>query len=402
MTDSPAKPFDLSPLSTLAPMLADMLVLVANDVALVLDANGVIENVVPGGSDPEAVRALSADWLGRSLQDTVTAETRVKIEELVRDVSANGVSKQRQVTHTSEIGPDVPYAYTAVRLGQRGPLLAVGRDLRTVQAMQQRFVNTQQEMERHYWKMRQAESRYQLLFQLATDAVMVIDTATLKITDANQAAARLFAMPAEQLAGKSPRIGVEPEFGPVLDGLLTSALAAGRSTEARVRLANGGHPLRVSAAPHNAPGSSVLLLRASLVVDQMANPAAESTLAALAERTQDAIVITDQHGLVTMANPAFAALLELDDVNQAVGRPLSGWLNSTDHSVAQTIGALLQNGVVPLFASGLRGENGRGMQVEVSATLLPSNDGACVGFIMRTRTVVGTEIVTNLASRRVH
>ena len=122
MTDSPAKPFDLSPLSKLAPMLADMLVLVANDVALVLDANGVIENVVPGGSDPEAVRALSADWLGRSLQDTVTAETRVKIEELVRDVSANGVSKQRQVTHTSEIGPDIPYAYTAVRLGQREAL----------------------------------------------------------------------------------------------------------------------------------------------------------------------------------------------------------------------------------------------------------------------------------------
>ena len=67
----------------------------------------------------------------------------------------------------------MPVAYTAIRLGEHGPVLAVGRDMRAIAAIQERFIETQQDMERGYWNARQAESRYRLLFQVATDAVMV-------------------------------------------------------------------------------------------------------------------------------------------------------------------------------------------------------------------------------------
>jgi transcriptional regulator PpsR len=366
-------------------MLAEMLGLVSSDIALVLDADGTVQKVVLGSNDNEALRSASADWIGRSLQDTVTGETRKKVEELLADVSRSGVSRPRHVHHAGPLGQDISLTYTAVQLGSQGPLLAVGKDLRAVAAMQQRFIATQQEMERNYWKMRQAESRYRMLFQVANDAVLVIDPNTLKIADANDAAARLFGLTSEELVGKSPTIGIEPGYAPAVDGVLTTALAAGRSTEVRVHLAKGGQAARVSATPYITSGPSVLLLRTRLVLDQISHPAAESKLKALVDRTQDAIVITDHNGNILIGNPALISLFELNDEEAAAGRPLGDWLDTNDGSLAQTISELVQNGAVPLFIASLRTGKIKALPVEVSATLLPDGEGHCVGFIMRAR-----------------
>jgi len=387
MPDSSGHPSDLGLLAEYAPALVTMLAQVASDIAMVLDSQGVIQKVVHGGADAESLRFLSSDWVGRALEDTVTVGTRKKVEELLRDVSAKGVSNLRHLNHSNPAGTEIPFAYSVVRLGEQGPLLAVGRDLRTVMAMQQRFTSTQQEMERHYWKMRQAESRYRLIFHMATDAVLVIDPATLRITDSNHAAARLFGLTSEQLVGHLPTIGIEPEFAASVEGALASALSAGTTTEVRVRLAKGGHAARVTATPHVSQGPSMLLLRARLVVEQGADPHLESTLAGLVERTQDAIVITDQRGNIILANPAFATMLEIENEERAIGCPLGRWLGAAENSVPSTIASLMQSGVVPLQAATLRTERGRMLQVERSAALLPSGAENQFGFILRLQKV---------------
>ena len=77
--------------------------------------------------------------MGRHWVDTVTGETRRKIELLLNEARAGGFSRSREVNHPSPSGPDIPVAYAAVQLGEGGPVLAVGRDLRAVAAIQQRF-----------------------------------------------------------------------------------------------------------------------------------------------------------------------------------------------------------------------------------------------------------------------
>jgi PAS domain S-box-containing protein len=218
----------------------------------------------------------------------------------------------------------------------------------------------------------------------------VIDPNTLKISDANDAAARLFGFTSEQLVGKSPTIGIEPGYALAVEGLLSSALATGRSEEVRVHLARGGQAARVSATPYITSGPSVLLLRTRLVVDQVSHPAAESRLAALVDRTPDAVVITDHHGNILTGNPAFVTLFELNDEESAIGLPLGEWLGAGDGSVARTIAELVQNGTVPLFVAGLRTGTGRALQVELSATLLPDGAGHCAGFIMRAKATPST------------
>jgi PAS domain S-box-containing protein len=55
-------------------------------------------------------------------------------------------------------------------------------------------------MERDYSRLRQAETRYRLLFQMSPDPVLILDGTTQRVTEANPAAARLF--------GKEPRRSV--------------------------------------------------------------------------------------------------------------------------------------------------------------------------------------------------
>ena len=58
--------------------------------------------------------------------------------------------------------------------GWRG--VAIGRDLQALSTLQQRLVEAQQAVERDYWKLRQIETRYRLLFLRSSEAVLVVDS----------------------------------------------------------------------------------------------------------------------------------------------------------------------------------------------------------------------------------
>lgn len=371
---------DLSALSHLAPDLALSLVAVASDVALVLDDDGVVTNVAFGSGEP--LTDVAHDWIGRLWVDTVTADTRVKVAELLKDVAATGTSRQRQVNHPSSSGRDIPIGYTAVRLGRGGPVLVVGRDLRALSAIQQRFVETQQAMERDYWQMRQAETRYRLLFQIATDAVLVVDAATLRIVDANAAAAQLFDLAAEKLVGKPAISALDRVSQPAVEELLASARVTGRGAEIRARLASDGRDVRVSATPFRSEGATLLLVRVRAVGAQDGADAAVLGNA-LVERTPDAVVFTDADGVVLHANAAFLDLSQLPSESQARGRPLGTWVGRPGSDLGMVLALVRKHGVARPLLTSVQSEHGPAIEIELSATAIPDGDTERVGFIMR-------------------
>ena len=108
-------------------------------------------------------------------------------------------SSWRQVNHPSPGGEDIPVLYSAINIGRDDRFVVVGRDLRPLAAMQQRLINAQQSMERDYVRLRHAETRYRLLFQVSSEAVMIVDSSNGAILDANPAALALFDESAPQL-----------------------------------------------------------------------------------------------------------------------------------------------------------------------------------------------------------
>ena len=170
------------------------------DVALVLDQQGVIRDVAV--SNPELGQEGYADWLGQAWTEIVTPESRPKIEALLRDADGGKGSTWRHVNHPSPRGADVPMLYSAIRVGKTGKVVAVGRNLRQVAQLQQRLVEAQQSLERDYARLRHAETRYRMLFQLASEAILIIDAGNEKVIELNPAAQSLLGASAKQLAGK--------------------------------------------------------------------------------------------------------------------------------------------------------------------------------------------------------
>lgn len=381
MNKLPNDPGDLSAFSEVAPELADMLVSVTSDIALVLDDQGFIRSVALGGAEP--VSATASEWLGRQLVDTVTSETRRKVEELLREASQAGVSRTRHINHPSPAGADIPVAYTAVRLGQSGPLLVAGRDLRAVSVMQQRLVDAQQSMERDYWRMRQAETRYRLLFQIATDAVLVIDAETFQVVDANRAAARMFGGTVQEMSGRQAVEGVAPESASVLQELLGTVRVSGRSGDASLHLSGQGGNVHVWASPLRSEGQNLLLLRATPDGVQSLPPPPEDTmLPDLMRLTPDAIAFTDEQGLVLSANPAFLELVRIADAQDVRGRSLGEWVEREGDGFMSLLDSVRRSGVKRLTAR-LRDETDVQLDIELSAVLIHNGNSNSIGFIIR-------------------
>lgn len=374
MTQQPARPKDLGALSDYAPELAATFVRVAGDIALVIDAQGVIQNVELGD---DALATSMHEWAGRSWIDTATLETRRKIEQLLREAVSTGVSRRREVNHRSASGTEFPIAWAAVRLGEQGPVLAVGRDLRAISAIQQRFVEAQQRLERDYWKGRQAEARYRALFHVATDAVFVLDAATFTITEANEAARQLLDMPLPQLTGAHFSTRIDPASRPAIEELLQQARGSGRSAEVRARLAGRNLMVSVSAAPLRTPDSMLLLVRVHAVDPHEAEPD-HLRLASLVERLPEAVVIADASGRITTVNPAFVALTGVRDETALLAQPLADWIAPTG-GFDGMLSVARSQGIVPR----LHATTMAGVILEGTAILLPEGDRECIGITLR-------------------
>jgi hypothetical protein len=144
---SGGQPADLQVLAAWAPELADTFVALACDIALVTDSAGCIVNLAQHDAHPIAPGA----WIGVAWVDTVSPDSRDKIDQMLAEVAASGQARRREINHPLAIGGPTPVAYSAARLGDRGPILAVGHDLRAQAALQQRFLAAQEALERSYW-----------------------------------------------------------------------------------------------------------------------------------------------------------------------------------------------------------------------------------------------------------
>ena len=370
-------------LADLDPQLAADLVANTGDLAVIVDRTGIVRAVV--ATDADLLDSGINQWVGRHWAQTVTSETRGKIEALLRDAGSNASGRRRQVNHVLPGGDDLPVSYTVMRVGRDGSFVAAGRDMRTVSALQQRLVEAQQAMERDYWRLRHVETRYRLLFQLAAETILVVDSATMKVLDANAAAGKLFGEPAEKLTGRTFPFGIAPDDVRAVGDALANARAVGKSGDVRVRLARRGDAYSVSASTFRQDSSTLLLIRFAPAETESAvsSGGERGRIAALLEQSPDAFVITDISGTVTYVNRAFVDLVQLASDEQARGENIGTWIGrpSADFDVFLTI--LKRNGAVRLALTAARGVHGSTTEVEVSAAWLPDSEQPSIGFMLR-------------------
>lgn len=360
---------------------AASLIAAAADVALVLDGEGVICDVALGSA--EMSQENCGKWIGQSWLETVTVESRPKVESLLRDAASKASRKWRQVNHTSSQGADVPVLYSAVQVGNDGRVVAFGRDLRGNAALQQRLIEAQQSLERDYWRLRHVETRYRLLFQMSSEAVLVLDGTTQKVLEANPAAGLLMGEAARKLVGTTFPEGFDEDSVRQVNTLLAAVRAVGKGDDIRVRLNGQDRECLLSATLFRQENTTFFLVRlAPFRVDPAESTATRSLLKVI-ESAPDALVVTDAAGRVLTANRAFLDLSEMAAESQVKGESLDRWLGRSGVEFNVLMTNLRQHGTVRLFASRMTGEHGGLTEVEVSAVAVPHGDQTCLGFTIR-------------------
>jgi transcriptional regulator PpsR len=333
------------------------LVEASGDLALLVDRQGVIRDVAASSADLAEAR----QWLGQSWSSVVTVESRIKVEEML---SADGREppRWRQVNHSGSVS-EFPIRFKAVRLGN-GTTVAVGRDERSTARLQQRLLQVQQSLERDYLRLRQAESRYRLLFEMTAEPMLIVDLATLRIREINPAGIELLSggnlqgQPFVSQAAAADRDQLIGFFGAVSTGSMVAPIV--------VSLARTGAEVALSARLFRQGSEGFLLVQLTSGDEPRIGETERLTLD-MVKRLPDALVLADEKLEILDANDAFLEMVQAPALAPLIGRQLGDFLGRPGIDLDLIRAQVADHRVARNVATILRGADGGQEEVEVSA-----------------------------------
>ena len=369
------------------------LVAASSDITLVLDGDGTIRDFSIQNEDLRAELGTGPQWSGRLFQETVTIESRPKVGFLLQD-GARAETKWRHINHAGSEGRSIPVLYSCVPLGQGGRMVVFGRDMRAMSALQQRLLNAQASLEQDYSHLRDAETRYRLLFQTSSEAVLIFDPAHARIVEANPAAREMLGSELKDIVGH-PLLS---RFADV--DAATAYLAAVRNGETPERLEarmlsgshSGGSPggegreVVVRASAYRQDQATMLLVRISsahAVAAATSLSEVKVKLLRAVESAPDGFVVADNEGVILTANASFLEMAGLVTEEAARGQPLDRWVGESGVDLTVLIANLRQRGSVRFFVTTLRAETGGQAEVEISAVTIANGGKPSFGFAIR-------------------
>lgn len=363
----------------------------AADIALLVDKRGVVRDVALAGENFS--REECASWVGRKWVDLVAEDSRDKVARLLSEPDPEGERRWRHVNHASPGAADMPVSYLAMPSGRDGWTVAIGRDMRVASRMQQRLLEAQQSMERDYARVREAETRFRLLFQVASEGVLIIDGESYRITDVNPAAARMLGRSAQELEGRTLENAFGAETAESVRATLLVARRTGRTEQMDLTPKGARTACRLHASVYRQGRDAYFLAR--LAADEVgAVSDTDASLSRLAEILPDALVMTGEDGAILTVNEAFVDMAQLANAEGAIGVRVDRFLGRTQVEFNVLMANLREHGVIRNFATTVRSPYDIQEPVEVSAVTAPAPFGRVFGFSIRP---VGRRLV---ASRR--
>jgi transcriptional regulator PpsR len=368
-------------LGVLDASVAAKLLAAGGDVAMLIDAHGVISDVAVSNDN------LDLDghqmWVNKRWVDTVALDSRIKVDQLLADAANDKPIRWRELNHTAHRGQEISLRYIAVSTGLNGAILAIGRDHRASALLQRRLLDAQQTLERDYARTRDTESRYRSLFRISSEAVFVIDGTTRKIIETNPAATDLLSVD-KGLVGRTFAQLFSGHSQTDANALLSVAEATTTGAVAQATLSANGQTYRATASLFRQDRTLHYLVR--LASDEAQTTQAnrdQNALFQAIDRLPDSFVVTNLNLEILMLNGAFLDLVRLPTIAQAKGQLLTQFLGRPGLDRNILFDSLAKHGVVHNFPTLVQTQFGDLEDVEVSAVAVPDGDLPCYGFSLR-------------------
>ena len=372
-----AKTFDTIDGITIGALIAS-----ACDLALLIDKKGAIKDISIGTGEIDS--GDCAGWAGKLWIDTVAKDSRGKVTEALQAVVAKPTgTRWRHINQITANGSQIPVSFRTVSMGTDGKVLAIGRDLRTLEVAQQRLIDAQRSTEREYVKFRHAETRYRFLFQMAGEAIVIVDLDSGKVSEVNPKAAELLGQSARRVAGRAFTDMFAPAAASEAQTLLLEATRAGRAEARHVKLAGRDQDVSMRASLFQQETASYILVHISpIAAESKALPQSQTHSLKALELAPEGFVITGLDGRILSANRAFLGFAELATEEQARGQPFERFLGRPGIDFKVLVTNVREHGTVRMFSTNMRGIYGTETNVEISGVAVPDNDSPCLGFVV--------------------
>ncbi|MEM1018855.1 MAG: transcriptional regulator PpsR [Pseudomonadota bacterium] len=354
----------------------------AADITLIIDPDDIVsdasfglESVYEGGGE---------QWKGRLFADVVTPECKGKVEKLLAAARDGKKPSPREINHQLASGSVLPVRYTAVSLGEDGRVIAFGRDMSGISILQQKLMASQLTVEREFARLRAAESRYRMIFQLSDIPYILVDAATLRACDINPAARRILGFSNQRIEDAKIASLFDNSSAEVLHQLLRASVDDGSDEDIKTVL-RGGEAITIAASHFRQEQKSYLLLRLSSDSGNVLafSSAAELKFLNIIDRITDAFVITNASREVIAVNSAFVNLIGLSSHKEAEGRLIDSWFDRPNVDCSVLMANVREHGKVRRFATVLRTSYDQSENVEIAAVQTTHRGETVYGFVIR-------------------
>ena len=357
-----------------------MVIQAGSDLAIVMDDQAVILGLAFGNSELYS-KNLQA-WVGKNWEETVSLESRIKVQTLLKDAKESGTSRLRQINVAIPGAADLPFLCAAIYLPNSKRVVALYRDLREVSLLQQRLIDAQQTIELDYARLRDMETRNRILFEIASSENIIIDSTQFKILEANARFVEIVGEPIKKIIGKS-----------FLDYLAKKDLNTVREALSKARYGSekieftatfNSSNMFLIAAPFRSANQALILISMKVVQDtEITGVNSSQALALFAlENSADAFVVTNLQGMIMSTNHAFRKMIMVEKPEQLLHESLEIWLERAGIDLKVMLSNLQAEGSIKLFATAIRDAFGAFHPVEISASTMTSPK-TCIGFSIR-------------------
>jgi len=370
----------------------------AADVVLIVDQDGVI---LDAGFDDEELHSIGGRaWVGCRLTDTVTSESEPKLEAMMAEVEALSISRPHEINHAMPHGDDAPVRYKAAQFNAQGHVILFGQHIARMAALQRRLMSSQLAMEREFSRLRNAESRYRAIFQLADVPLIIVDAASLRIMDANSSAQRVLGASQGRLENQK----LASLFGESQSGLVHKLLQATvdqGASESLLAQRKDGSQIGIMATLYRQDRNNYLLLQLHDVQADSpnVNSSSERISLELLDHMPDAFVICDRDTIIRSGNAAFLELFNLASMRDVEGNSLETLFDRPNVDCNVLMANVREHGLVRRFATVVRTRYGQAENVEVAASRAQVGEEEVFGLWFRPTSTM--PIGTDSAQERV-
>lgn len=350
------------------------------DLVLVMSSSGVIENVLNGS---KSIASNTQSLIGKKWLDTVAIDSQPKVNALLKTNEDDSEQKWRQVNQEIEGSPSFPIQFSTIYFPKANKLIAIGKDLSSISTLQQKLVESQQEIERDYANLHAIQNRYIQLFNNIDQAYLIVDSQTLKILEVNKSAGFLVG-DLKKIQGKLFTNLFPTKDYEAIQAYLSDSKSGIMQSSIQSTLENLKENVEISSVLLREGNQNICLvsIKPKSKSIQISNLNEQTSLLTQAiEDFQDGFIVCSTSGVILTTNSAFVAMSQSAQKENILGKSLDLWLGRTSIDLKIILGTVREYGAIKDYATTITADDGSApLDALISAVSFASGKLSAIGI----------------------